>query len=367
MIRILQVVGVLNFGGLENFVMNVYRKIDRTQIQFDFVKHSSSRDSFDDEIIALGGRIFSCPAYRVYNHIKYKQWWHTFFSEHDEYMIVHGHCDSTASIYLGIAKDHNRVTIAHSHSTNSGGGIKGAIIDYMHKKIVDCVDYMFACSEDSGRWLYGSVFDKEGVVIRNGIDTNRFRFSSEAYNNNRQSLNISIDAFVIGHVGRFCDVKNHRYLIDVFSEIVAVNSKSLLLMVGDGPLRTNIELYVKSKGLEERVIFAGLHKNTEDFYAVMDAFVFPSKYEGLPVSVVEAETSGIECYLSDVISDELDFHNGKTHFLSINDNPQKWAHEICNHDNKRIDASMSCIESGFDITVVANSLQEFYLRLVETK
>ena len=362
MIRILQVVGVLNIGGLESFIMNVYRQIDRSKIQFDFVKHTNDSNFFDEEIKALGGRIYSCPKYKVVNGISYKKWWNSFLEKHPEYHIVHGHCDSTASIYLRIAKSHGLITIAHSHSTSSGGGLKGLIKDNMHKKIVSSSDYLFACSELAGQWLFGKETKllPNYSIVRNGIDASRFVFSQSKYDAGRKELMIEKDAFVVGHIGRFCDVKNHQYLVDVFCEILKKRPNSKLVLVGEGPLYQNILSIVKLRKIEKHVLFAGIKKDTEKYYSVMDAFVFPSKYEGLPVSLIEAQTAGIRCYISDIISREVDFNNGRVVYLSINEAAEKWANVICSNENNRIVADELCIKSGYDIRQVADFLQNFY-------
>ena len=154
-IRIVHNIASLHLGGSQAFVMNMYRNIDRSKVQFDFVVTPETKEGFYDEITNLGGKIFSCPRYKGTNHIQYNKWWDDFFNEHPEYKVIHGHVRSTASIYLKIAKRHGLVTIAHSHSTSNENGISAIVKRIMQLPIRKQADYLFACSDKAGKWLYG--------------------------------------------------------------------------------------------------------------------------------------------------------------------------------------------------------------------
>ena len=178
-VRVLHVLGGLDAGGAENFVMNVYQKIDREKIQFDFVKHTNKKQFFDEEIQKLGGKIYSCPKYNFINHIAYCRWWKQFFLAHPEYLIIHGHVRSTASIYMKISKKNRRIAIAHSHNTSNGSGFSAIIKKILQKQIKWYADYLFACSERAGIWLYGKEAVKRNnyKMIPNAIDCERFSYN----------------------------------------------------------------------------------------------------------------------------------------------------------------------------------------------
>lgn len=220
-IRILHAFGGLNRGGAETMVMNIYRNIDRTKVQFDFVKHTIKKCDYDDEIIKLGGKIYCVPRYTVKNHIAYKKVWYNLLKEHPEYKILHGHIISTASIYLNIAKKNGLITIAHSHSTSSRGNkIERFIKKIIQYPIRNVADYFYACSEDAGKWLFGrkSTQKNNYIIINNSIDVSSFRYDETKRHEIRQNFNIE-DKFVIGHIGSFTYPKNHKFLINVFYEI----------------------------------------------------------------------------------------------------------------------------------------------------
>ncbi|MGL4607828.1 MAG: glycosyltransferase family 1 protein [Eubacteriaceae bacterium] len=358
-IRILQVFGQMNRGGAETMIMNLYRNIDRSKVQFDFIVHTEEKCAYDDEIIALGGKIFRVPRYRGRNHFQYKKVWKKFFKEHLEYKIIHGHIRSTASIYLKIAKEYGLITIIHSHSTSNGGGFTAKIKNQLQKKIE--ADYYFACSKKAGEWLFGSERTKKEnfQVICNAIDLEKFAFNEELRNINRKKLGLE-EKFVIGHVGRFDPPKNHAFLIDVFSEIYKENGNARLLLVGDGALREKIKTKVNKLGLAESVIFTGVSPDVNELMMVMDAFVFPSLYEGLPVTIIEAQAAGLYCVISDQISKEVKITN-LVKFLSIKNSEKEWSMEVMKIKTRRVDKRNEIKKEGYDINFLANLLTEIYL------
>lgn len=220
-IRVLQVLGGLEAGGAESFVMNLYRKIDKRNVQFDFVKHITHKGVFEDEIHQMGGKIYQCPQYTGKNHFAYCKWWDDFFEEHPEYHMIHGHVRSTAAIYLKIAKKHDLVTIAHSHSTSNGSGVSAMVKDLMQLPIRNTADYLFACSDRAGEWLFGKKATKmpNYQMIPNGIDLSRFAFDEKKRFQMRKELFIDETALVLGHVGRMTEPKNHKFLLQLFAKV----------------------------------------------------------------------------------------------------------------------------------------------------
>lgn len=363
-IRVLHNIASLHFGGSQSFVMNVYRNIDRSKIQFDFVVTPEEKRDLYEQVEQMGGRIFVAPKYTGKNHFSYCKWWDDFFIEHPEYHIIHGHVRSTAAIYLKIANRHGLVTIAHSHSTSNGSGIEAMIKDIMQIPIRDTADYLFACSDKAGEWLYGkkAILQKKYKMIPNGIDLKLFAFNEEKRKCIREKLGIAKDTFVVGHVGRFTAPKNHKFLIELFAEYHRINQKSKLLLVGNGDLFETVKQQIIQLEISKDVILVGSKDNTEDYYQAMDVFVFPSLWEGLPVSVVEAQANGLPCLISDVITYDVNLTD-LVRYLPL-DSKQKWID--CIEETKKMirhkvsDRNRKCLET-FDVKEVAHKLQDFYI------
>lgn len=365
MIRILQCIGSLEYGGAQSFIMEVYRKIDRNVFQFDFVTYEGEVKDNVKEIEELGGKIYVCPRYSPKKHFVFMSWWKKFFKEHKEYSVVHSHLRSCAALFLPIAKSAGCFTIVHSHSTSNGKGLKSFGKKILQMPLKYIADYLFACSEASGQWLYGkNVLGKKNFkVIPNCIDISRFLFSEEKRENVRKKYNIASDDFVIGHVGRLSKVKNHKFLIDIFSEITKQKSNAKLLLVGDGELRDEVRAYSNEKGLADKVIFTGGQRDTSPFYSAMDVFVFPSIWEGVPLTVVEAQAAGLPCLISDTITKDVHLTD-LVETMSIQLLPEKWAEKIeCKmEESKRTIGDKQRKELGkYDSCKVAEELEKFYL------
>lgn len=355
-IRILHVFAHMNRGGAETMIMNLYHSIDRAEIQFDFIVHTEEKGDFDEEIEKLGGRIYRIPRYTGKNHFTYKIAWKNFFEEHPEYKLIHGHVRSTASIYLNIAKKRNVITIAHSHSTSSRGDIFNRLV----KKIMQFpirykADYLFACSYEAGLWLYGRQATKKNnfKILRNAVDIQKYSFDMERRDIIRDSLNIG-ERVVVGHVGSFTTPKNHKFLIKIFNDLYQKNENCVLLLVGDGPLRESIITEVKKFGLSESVIFTGLRSDINDLLNAMDIFVFPSIFEGVPVTLIEAQAAGLPCLISDRITEEVKLTNNIT-TLSIMDSSLSWANKIIEIISLKINRSVIDKISSSDYNINKSS------------
>lgn len=306
-IRVLQVLGGLNRGGAETMVMNLYRNIDRNKIQFDFIKHTESKCAYDDEIKELGGRIYSIPKYKVYNHFQYKKAWNNFLKKHPEYKIIHGHVRSTATIYLKIAKKYGLYAIAHSHSTSSGKGIKAIIKNMLQFRIRYIADFFMGCSQDANEWLFGKKIanSEKCFVLPNAIEVEKYKYNEEIARKIKAEFNIKNDEIVVGHIGRFSYMKNHKFLIEIFEKLCKTENCKLLL-VGDGELKNDIQNIVKNKHLENKVIFTGVRSDVNEILQAMDIFVMPSIFEGLPVTLIEAQASGVPSLIANTITKEVD-------------------------------------------------------------
>ena len=385
MIRVLHVFGKLELGGAESRIMDIYRHIDRSKVQFDFVVHTPDRGYFEDEIIKMGGRVFRVPRFRLFNIISYKKAFREFFEDYgNEFTVVHGHMTSTASIYLPIAKKAGvRTTVAHARSAGVDPGIKGFLTRLLRRNLWKKADYLFTCSKKAGISVFGQKAVDKGLVrfVPNAIRVGLFAFNSKYRDDIRKEYGIN-DRFVVGHVGRLHYSKNHEYLIDIFAELIRMYDdakeadkglRPALLLVGDGPIRADIEERISSLGITDDVILAGNQKDIYRFYDAMDCFVYPSRYEGLPGTVVEAQSSGLRCIISDSICEEVQLTDLLT-VRSINEDADQWAGEIYEYmtgydpdpadkesaAKKRTGYAKQVYNAGFDVTLQAQKMTRFY-------
>lgn len=367
-VKILQVLGRLDRGGAESMIMNIYRKLDLNKFQFDFVIHTNDHCDFTEEILSLGGRIYSVPKYNGKNHFIYKKWWNAFFKKHPEYKIIHGHVRSTAAIYLKIAKKYGLTAIAHSHSTSSGSGLSANVKQLMQLPIRYTANYFFACSQSAGEWLFGKQVCKKSKfkLLHNAIDTGKYVFYNEIRRNKRNELNLE-SKFVIGHIGRFSQPKNHSFLIDVFSSLHNQCQESVLLLVGDGGFRPQIEDKIMRLGLKNSVKFLGVRDDIPELLQAMDVFVFPSIYEGLPVVLVEAQASGIKIVASTNITDEICLCP-EIEMMELSLGAKKWADKVLQFKNgyKRRNTQSEIISEGYDIISTVKMLEDFYMGICQT-
>ncbi len=360
-VRVLHVLGRLNVGGAESRIMDLYRNIDRDRIQFDFVHHMTKRGAYQEEIESLGGHVYCMPRFRLYNYFSYKKSWEKFFKEHQEIQIVQGHMTSTASIYLPIAKKYcNAYTIAHARNAGVSKGIKGYVTKLIRKRLADKCDSCFSCSDLASEAVFGKKNIEKVKFIPNAIDVDKFSYDPNIRSLIRKDWGISETDLVLGHVGRFDEVKNHAYMIEILRECVKRNRSVKLFFVGDGPLRDEIRLKADKLGLGGHVIFAGIRKDVYNYYQAFDFFIFPSFYEGLPGTAIEAQASGLHGILSDRITRQAAVTD-LIKFKSIDVPAREWADEIFNTDiSGRRSRSDDVRNAGFDIKEQAKKMSEFY-------
>ncbi len=365
-IRVLHVLGGLDRGGAETMVMNLYRNIDRRKIQFDFVVNELQpgfKYQYYKEVIELGGSVYFAPKFSVRNLLRYREWWNDFFNEHSKYTAIHGHHTAPGFIYLPTAKKHGIIVIAHSHIAGRENTAKSFAKRVLRYPLRYIADYRFACSKLAAKWMYGT--EKDVIILNNAIDSEKFRFNAEVRKNLRKELCISREEVLLGNVGRLTTQKNHSFLLEVFASYHFKNPKSKLLLIGDGEDREKIRKEVQKLGVEEYVILTGVRNDIHRLLQAMDLFVFPSLYEGLPVTVVEAQAAGLPCLISDTVTTEVKISDPVI-FLPITQGTDIWTNEIeiMQKKNYNREAGADRIKMAkYDIRDTAEWLTDFYKSL----
>lgn len=358
--RVAQIVGKMNNGGVEAVVMNYYRHIDRSKVQFDFIVDEDSTYIPREEIESLGGRVYIVPPYQKLN--RYMSALIKIFKE-NQYKIVHSHINTLSVFPLYAAKKAGiPVRIAHNHSTAAPGEWKKNILKYTLRPFAKVyATHYAACSRYAGEWLFGKKSMECGkvTIFNNAIDLDKFKFDENVRNEVRKELGLE-GKFVIGHVGRFCYQKNQEFLIDVFEEVYKQNHNAVLMLVGDGPDRKKIEEKVNIN-LKTRVLFLGNRNDVNRLYQAMDVFVFPSRYEGLGMAAVEAQLCGVRTVMSDRVPNDAVILNS-TLRLSLNDSVQGWAEGILR--KKDVGEIENCRYSEYDISKESIKLLNYYENIV---
>lgn len=358
MTRVLQVVTYMGRGGLETMLMNYYRQIDRSRLQFDFLVHRDFRADYDDEIESMGGIISRLPPLNPFS-LRYRSSLDRFFGDHPDYRIVHSHLDCMAGIPLKAAKKHEvPVRIAHAHNNTQDKDKKYWIKMLYKRSIAAQATQLFACGQAAGQWMFGGA---PFQVLNNAIDAADYRYTEERAGEVRRRLGISPETFVLGHVGNFVPAKNHMFLLEIFARVAQRNPDSLLLLAGGGGLMDQAKNQCRSLGVGEQVKFLGVRSDIPDVTQAMDVFVFPSLHEGLPVALVEAQAAGLPCFISDRVPPEC----RKTALVTqvaLEAGADVWAERILAvRGAPRRDAYQEIVQSGFDIKDSAVQLQRFYL------
>ncbi len=365
MIRVLHVLGTLNLGGAESRIMDIYRNIDRSKVQFDFAIHTNDQCYFAEEVKKLGGNIFVFPRFTGANYHQYKKAWNIFLSE-NTYKIIHGHQTSTAFIYLKVAKN-KRIPIRIAHSRNASKDSKIKIFTSKLARLY--ATDLFAVSRLAAISEFGNknVKNNKVKIIKNGIPVGKFVFNQNNRMQLRKELNIKPNTLVLCHIGRFHPQKNHDFLIDIFSEVQKNKKDSLLLLIGEGKLKNNIEKKVKLLDLDKKILFLGSRNDIPNILSASDMLIFPSIYEGFPGVVLEAQASNLISIISSNITKEIVLLP-TTFRLSLKSSSNYWAKIILLNEkliNKRKSILSELINSDFNVEKIAIFYQNFYTKRIE--
>lgn len=367
-IKILHFAPGFLFGGIESRLLDWYNEMDRSKIQFDLLKQSNNSDDTTNvrQFRKLGGNLYNIPPFSAKNLLSYIKCVDRFFKSNNQYEVVHSHSLTTGLFVLYFAKRYGiKKRILHARTTKTDGGfVKKSInnlLKYLAKRYA--TDY-FACSSDAGIWGFGQNNVKRGkvLVIKNGIYLDKFKFNREARDKIRSELNIT-SRFVIGNICRLTTAKNIPFMIDVFANILKESKESVLLIVGDGPIRELINKQIENLGISESVIMVGKQDNIWDYYSAMDLFFSPSLWEGFGTTLLEAQVSGLPSIGSTGYPNEVKVFNSCT-LIDLNTPLEYWAKQILlkinNSSRSEVDLSL-LKERGYDVRLVAHFLQSIYV------
>ena len=368
MLHVLHSVSNMARAGIETMLMNYYREMDRSQIQFDFLANKPAPGEYDEEIRRMGGRVFVSPGLNPLYFPRYERFVADLVQNNPDIKIVHAHNEAMGYYALKSAKDAGvRVRIAHAHNTQ-------IIRDYKYPLKLVCkqllpgaaTDY-WSCGRDAGIYYYGEKRWKEsGFILHNAINVSRFAFRQEERDRLRRLHGLD-DCFVIGHVGRFNVQKNHSRLLDIFAQIVKTVHDARLVLIGVGELEQSVKEKARVLGIQEKTLFLGQMADVSGWYHAMDCFVLPSLFEGLPVVGIEAQAAGLPCFFSDQVTDEV-LLSAEAHRISLQAEDAAWAKEILTARRSKTDRTrgMDIVrQAGYDIHVEARKLQELYLKMAE--
>lgn len=368
-IRVLQIVSEMGRGGIETMVMNIYRNIDRSKVQFDFLAHYGREAAYNNEIRKMGGRIYEMPALRDDSHIYYWKLFsyiralNMFFKEH-HYSIIHCNMTNTAVFYMPIAKKNGvKCIISHSHNSHAKKGLPGLLTNLLQRNIYKYATDYFACSEAAEHWFYPKELINSGkiVVIPNAIDARSFSYNVDKRNNMRKQLKINDGEIIIGSVGRFRPEKNQIFILKLLKAILNEGVEAKVVFVGNGECEDQVKKSAKEENLENYTLFLGARSDVPELMQAMDVFLLPSLWEGLPLVGIEAQASGLPCIVSDTVTRELSITD-LVEYLSLKDSISVWIqHIISASRGVRYNMYGKIKDAGYDIKTTAAWFQKFYL------
>ena len=365
-IRVLMLFTILNRGGAETMVMNYYRVIDRSKVQFDFVVHREEEGDYEEEIRSLGGKIYRMMPLRPHTFGKYEKQISSFFDAHPEYRIIHGQCsESGYFFYKEAARRGIPVIIAHAHNSHVKFDLKWIVRTWMKHQMRPYLTHYFACGEEAAEWLFGKQLAKNAIILKNAINTLQYKFDEQLREKKRKELRLASSTLTICHIGRFDKVKNHSFILDIFEKLLKKRPDAHLLLIGDGVLRKQTENKAKEKGILAQVRFLGVRRDVNELLQAADVMVFPSLFEGLGIAVVEAQCTGMPCIISDIIPNEVMITN-LVEKVSLHESASTWAEKLIAATTRTFDRpayAEKVASAGYDIKSNSRWLEKFYLNV----
>lgn len=369
-IKILHVVGRMQKGGIETLLMNIFRNLDRDMYEFSFLVHTSEKADYDEEIMRLGGNIHHA-FHPKENIVKYENNIKKILQETGPYDVVHSHIYTFSGVVLEIARKVGiKVRIAHSHTVDNKmetSYMKRLYKFLMRKKIMSNATHLIGCSNEACTSLFGknSEQDKRIQIINNAIDLTSFQEAECLLSNNsiRKELNLPDNSFLVGNVGRFVNAKNHMRLLEIFNNVLQINSNSFLILVGEGELVEKVRIRVSELGIENNVFFLGVRNDIPQLMKELDVFVLPSLYEGLGMVLVEAQAAGTKCIASNKVPIHSDIGLNMIDFIDLKKDDEYWANMIIKQKSsipRWDERKKAIIERGYDIKSIVETLERLY-------
>lgn len=359
MLRVVHIVGAMYPGGMENFIMNLYEKIDRDKYQFDFIVHLQKENDYKEQIEAMGGTVYEIPRL-TRKPVSSLRMLYKIIKENQYPIVIRHTANAFVIAQLLVAKAAGAKTICHSHNETDPKMLLHKLGKMWMKY---ACDGRLACSPRAGKWMFGSL---DYTVIHNAINIDRFIYDESKADTIRKEFNLE-DRHVYGHIANFIKSKNHKYLLAIFAEIVKRDSKAVLICLGEGELRDEIEAEIKRLHLEERVILTGIRHDAECFMSCFDVLIFPSFFEGLPLTLIEAQVAGLPAIISDTITNEVIITDGLISMESIEAQPEEWAVKACGLavSNKDRTCQIESIQkAGYDMNVLSQWYQKYFDSIV---
>lgn len=358
-IRVLHIVGAMYPGGFENFIMNLYENIDRDKIQFDIIIHMRKEGDYVEKIESMGGRVYELP--RLTKH-PWKNLKGIFkIVKENKYPVVIRHTSNAlVAPQLLAARMAGAYTICHSHNETD----PQKTLHKLGKILMPvCVKARIACSPNAGYWMFGK---KAFEVIHNAISIEKFQYDKDKAQKIDQEFSLE-GKHVYGHIANFIDSKNHLFLLSVFKEISKMDSEARFFCVGEGNLRPMIEQEIEKSGLQDVVTLTGIRKDVENFMSRFDVLIFPSKFEGLPLTLIEAQSAGLPCLISDTITDNVIVTKDLVEKKSLEASAKEWATRAMqlNDSRNRECQRESIAQAGYDIKQLAKWYEEYMLSVAK--
>lgn len=348
-------------GGMESYIMNLYRHVDRSRLQFDFVNNLSSDIAFSEEIKNLGGKIFNVPMIRNGIREHYRAMEELFRNTRYEALYYQANRKLKNADLFKVAKKYNVPhRILHSHNTRE---LDESKVNQIRVKITkgqleNLITERFACSKEAGEWMFPGATDVR--VVNNGVDTILFDHDTETASKIKEQEGVG-SVKIYGTVGRICIEKNSLFLVDIFEEIHKKEKDTIFWHIGGGGLESEMREKIKAKGLEDSYILLGRKSNVSDYLKAMDVLLLPSKHEGFPITLVEAQCSGMKCLIADNITQSVDI-TGNVKFKSIDDSAEEWATEAIElSDYQRSSCRDILKEKGYDEQGIADWFENYVL------
>lgn len=364
-LRVLHIVGNIAPGGMENFIMNIYEQIDRSKIQFDIILHLRKENDYVEQITEMGGIVYQLPrlSRKPFSNLKklYR------IVKDNQYRIVIRHtANALITPQLLAAKLAGAYTICHSHTETDSQ----KFLHMIGRLLMGiATNERFSCSPRAGIWMYGR---KKYTVVHNAINIRRFQYNPDAERKIREEFGLKTQ-HIYGYIANLTESKNHMYLMYIFQEILKLDTDARLFCVGEGVMRETIEFHIKQLGLSGKVILTGTRKDVAAFMSCFDIMVFPSKYEGLPLTIIEAQAAGLPCLMSDTVVPDVIVTEGLVETESLDTKPQIWAKRAfemaCRipYDSKDTDRACqydSIAKSGYDIESLAKWYEDYFIGLI---